>query len=90
MPASPESAAEYIAWAKAGTLSPTEAGTLAPPGKATPVEQLRDHLVSQPRPESREGGARVCRRPAGRGWVAGNRDLTQAIDGLEKSLAERG
>jgi hypothetical protein len=33
----PQDAAEYVAWAKANTLSP---------GKATPVEQLRDHLVA--------------------------------------------
>jgi hypothetical protein len=78
MPAQPQTAAEFIASVEAGTLSPGKT--------ATPVEQLRDHLVA-----SRDG--KVER--AAREFAAGRLDadgllaiatLSQAIDGIEKSL----
>jgi hypothetical protein len=74
----PQDAAEFIASYEAGTLSP---------GKAvTPVERLRDHLIAS-------RNKRV--EKAAREFAAGRLDadgllaissLTQAIDGIDKSL----
>jgi hypothetical protein len=78
MPAPPESAAEYIAWAKANTLSPGET--------ATPVERLRDHLVAS---RNRKVEKAACEFAAGRldaDALLAIATLTQAIDGMDKSL----
>jgi hypothetical protein len=74
----PQDAAEFIAAYEAGTLSPGKA--------ATPVEQLRGHLVAS-RNKKVEKAARE--------FAAGRLDadgllaigtLTQAIDGIDKCL----
>jgi hypothetical protein len=74
----PQDAAEFIAAYEAGTLSPGKT--------ATPVERLRDHLIA-----SRD--KRVAK--AAREFEASRLDadgllaigtLTQAIDGIDKSL----
>jgi hypothetical protein len=74
----PQDAAEFIAAYKAGTLSPGEA--------ATPVEQLRDHLVAS-RDKKVERAARefAADRLDADGLLAIG-TLTQAIDGIDKSL----
>jgi hypothetical protein len=78
MPASPESAAEYIEWAKANTLSPGEA--------VSPVEKLRDHLIAS---RNRKVEKAACEFAAGRldaDALLAIATLSQAIDGMDKSI----